>query len=40
VTVDLAAPDPDAPLRTIGEVLAPMAAGYDIATYLTESNGT
>jgi HD-GYP domain-containing protein (c-di-GMP phosphodiesterase class II) len=40
VTVDLAAPDPDAPLRTIYEVLAPTAEGYDIATYLTESNGT
>jgi HD-GYP domain-containing protein (c-di-GMP phosphodiesterase class II) len=40
VTVDLAAPGPDAPLRTICEVLAPTAEGYDIATYLTESNGT
>jgi HD-GYP domain-containing protein (c-di-GMP phosphodiesterase class II) len=40
VTVDLAAPDLDAPLRTICEVLAPTAEGYDIATYLTESNGT
>lgn len=40
VTVDLAAPDADAPLRTICEALAPTAEGDDIATYFTESNGT
>jgi cyclic di-GMP phosphodiesterase len=40
VTVDLAAPDADTPLRTICEALAPTAEGYDIARYFTESNGT
>jgi hypothetical protein len=40
VTVDLAAPDADVPLRTICEALDPMAEGYDLATSFTESNGT
>jgi len=40
VTVDIAAPDPDAPLRTICKALDPSAEGYDIATYFVESNGT
>ncbi len=39
VTVDLAAPDADAPRRTIRDVLDPAAAGYDIATYFAESHG-
>jgi hypothetical protein len=40
VTVDLAAPDADAPRRTIRDVLDPAAAGYDIATYFAESHGS
>ena len=40
VTVDLAAPDADAPIRTICDVLDPTAEGYDIATYFSESNGS
>jgi HD-GYP domain-containing protein (c-di-GMP phosphodiesterase class II) len=40
VTVDLAAPDAEAPLRTIREALDPAAEGYDIATYFSESNGS
>ena len=40
VTIDLAAPDADAPLRTICHVLDPKADGYDIATYFAESNGS
>jgi HD-GYP domain-containing protein (c-di-GMP phosphodiesterase class II) len=40
VTVDLAVPDSEAPLRTICEALDPTAEGYDIATYFAESNGT
>jgi cyclic di-GMP phosphodiesterase len=40
VTVDLAAPDADAPFRTICDVLEPAAEGYDIATYFSESNGS
>ena len=39
VTVDLAAPDADAPSRTICHALDPSAAGHDIATYFAESNG-
>ena len=39
VTVDLAAPDADTPIRTIRDVLDPTAEGYDIATYFSESNG-
>jgi hypothetical protein len=40
VTVDLAAPDADAPLRTIHRVLDPTAEGYDIAIYFAESHGS
>ena len=40
VTVDLVAPDADAPLRTIRDVLDPAAEGYDMATYFAESNGS
>ena len=40
VTVDLAAPDADTPIRTIRDVLDPAAEGYDIATYFSESNGS
>jgi HD-GYP domain-containing protein (c-di-GMP phosphodiesterase class II) len=40
VTVDLAAPDADAPLRTIRDVLDPVAEGYDLAAYFSESTGT
>jgi HD-GYP domain-containing protein (c-di-GMP phosphodiesterase class II) len=40
VTVDLAVPDPEAPLRTICEALDPTAEGYDIGTCFAESNGT
>jgi len=40
VAVDLAAPDADAPLRTICDVLDPVAEGYDVATYFSESNGS
>ena len=39
VTVDLAAPVADAPLRIIRDVLDPAAEGHDIATYFSESNG-
>jgi HD-GYP domain-containing protein (c-di-GMP phosphodiesterase class II) len=38
VTIDLAAPDADMPIRTIRDVLEPAAEGYDIATYFSESN--
>jgi HD-GYP domain-containing protein (c-di-GMP phosphodiesterase class II) len=38
VTVDLAALDADAPLRTIHRVLDPTAEGYDIAIYFAESH--
>jgi cyclic di-GMP phosphodiesterase len=40
VTIDLAAPDADMPIRTIRDVLEPAAEGYDIATYFSESNGS
>ena len=40
VTVDLAAPEAEAPIRMICEVLDPEAEGYEIATYLAESNGS
>jgi hypothetical protein len=40
VTVDLAAPEAEAPIRMICEVLDPAAEGYEIATYLAESNGS
>ena len=40
VTIDLAAPDADMPIRTIRDVLEPVAEGYDIATYFSESNGS
>jgi len=40
VIVDLVAPDADAPLRTIRDVLDPAAEGYDMATYFAESNGS
>gem|GEM_PF-433225 len=40
VTIDLAAPDADAPLRTIRDALDPTAEGYDLATYFAESNGS
>jgi HD-GYP domain-containing protein (c-di-GMP phosphodiesterase class II) len=40
LTVDLAAPDPAAPLRTIREALDPAAEGYDIITYFAESDGS
>jgi HD-GYP domain-containing protein (c-di-GMP phosphodiesterase class II) len=40
VTVDLAAPGADTPIRTIRDVLEPAAEGYDIATYFAESNGS
>jgi HD-GYP domain-containing protein (c-di-GMP phosphodiesterase class II) len=36
VTVDLAAPDADAPLRTIRGVLDPTVEGYDLATYVSK----
>ena len=38
VTIDLAAPDADMPIRTIRDVLEPAAEGYDIAAYFSESN--
>src|SRR5262249_46400606 len=40
VRVDLAAPEADAPLRMIRDVLDPVAEGYDIATYFAESDGS
>jgi hypothetical protein len=40
VTIDLAAPDADMPIRTIRDVLEPAAEGYDIASYFSESNGS
>jgi HD-GYP domain-containing protein (c-di-GMP phosphodiesterase class II) len=40
VTVDLAAPEADTPIRTIRDVLDPTVEGYDIATYFSESNGS
>ena len=40
VTIDLAAPDADMPIRTIRDVLEPAAEGYNIATYFSESNGS
>jgi hypothetical protein len=40
VTVDLAIPDPGAPLRTICEALDPAVEGYDIATCFAEGHGT
>jgi HD-GYP domain-containing protein (c-di-GMP phosphodiesterase class II) len=38
VTVDLAAPEVETSSRTIREVLDPETEGYEIATYLSESN--
>ena len=40
MTVDLAAPDADTPIRTIRDVLDPAVEGYDIATYFAESNSS
>ena len=40
VTVDLADPDANMPIRTIRDVLDPAAEGYDIVTYFSESNGS
>ena len=40
VTVDLAAPEAEAPIRMICAVLDPEAEGYEIATYFPESNGS
>jgi HD-GYP domain-containing protein (c-di-GMP phosphodiesterase class II) len=40
VTVDLAAPEAEAPIRMIGAVLDPEAEGYEIATYFSESSGS
>ena len=40
MTVDLAAPEAEAPIRMICDVLDPETEGYEVATYLSESNGS